>query len=117
MDSGRKPSKWGPSGGGGGGDKGPKSLMDMNFSNRGPNPGNFRPPPRGPSNQNAPWMNQNRPYGPRGGGGPPGNAPWMQNRGKKIAFFYLIFKNKICFYFYLNLIVVEYTHVNFNLLY
>lgn len=90
MDSGRKQSKWGPPGGGG--DKGgPKSLMDMNFGGRAPNPGNFRgdrPPPRGPPNQNAPWMNQNRPYGPRGGGpgGPPANnAPWLQNqppRGK-----------------------------------
>lgn len=87
-DSGRKPSKWGPPSSGGGGDgagnqnSGPKSLMDMNFGGKGNNQGNnFRGdrPPRGPPNQGAPWMNQNRPFGPRGGPPPGNNPPWQQN--------------------------------------
>lgn len=71
-------SKWGPPPQNS--NNGPKSLMDVNFNNN----NNFRGerPPRGPPNQNAPWMNQNRPpYGqPRFGNSPRGNAPpWQQN--------------------------------------
>ena len=85
-------SKWGPPTGANSGGSGPKSLMDMNFNNNSYRDDRPRGPP--PSNQGgAPW-NQNRPHGPRQGGGPPrGNAPpWHQN-GPPARGIYLLIKS------------------------